>query len=175
MGRPNIGADPVVAVKESTDAMHAKTAQVLEVAVKNVQVRAEQDACALNEQRAKFAARNREMEAQLAADEARLADLAEATSVAVRIEQEEASFQQQIEEDIRRRGEEQQRVATARMAAESEKVVKEERIIAANQGADLDKMEMDRKHDGLMAEHEANTRKMAEDKHRREVDIHVSY
>ena len=94
-----LGPDPVKGVAKEAEVMNARSAQILDVKVQNVEARAAVDQQALADQRAKFEARNRDMEAQLAEDERRLADLAEAAKIASRIEAEEATFQAQVAQD----------------------------------------------------------------------------
>jgi len=84
-----LGPDPVTGIAQQAQEMNARSAQILDVTTKNAEVRAAVDAKTLEEQRAKFSARNRDMEAQLVVDEQRLADLAEAAQIATRIESEE--------------------------------------------------------------------------------------
>jgi len=170
---PQGGFDPLALVEAETTMMHQKSSEVFSVNMRNAEIRAAHDAETLQKQREKFEARNREMEAQLKQDEARLNDLAEATNIAKRIEEQESAFQNQVAMDGQTRVEEAARVEEAKHAANMERAVQEDRMAAVNQAAAADEANIERLHMQGIQEHEAKMRSIHEERDKREAELQV--
>jgi len=165
---PSPGPDPMAVVHVEAQKMNEASAQALEVAKHSISMKAAQDAEALKTQRLQFEERNRAMEEQLRADEARLADLQAAAVIQDRIEQAESVFQHQVVKDDQQRAAEQARVEAARHAAESERVVCEQRLEAGAHRAAEEMHMLHVRHDQDMAAHQHHAAGMAAERHERE-------